>query len=250
MLTRRSVETLFALVLFSACGAPSNSSNTTPPVCPPAESIECPEPAPTEPPAEPVEVATEPVAQEATPEERQVLAGACDLDAIPAGLIEETTPEQNEAIIAAVHGWVNGQSAPWLIPREGILFAKSQDDLGADPPHPTWTREQGERACGLQTLWLRDRLLAQLRLHADPGYGNPIRCTGNVCCYSALGEYDSGGGIIMSSQGDGWRLRAGYEVAINGAVGADHTSEVNEQVKRRLQRLLRGRCAGEPSVTP
>lgn len=243
MLTRRPQETLLVLFLVTACGAPSGGPTTTPELlsCPPAESVECPQPEP----------ATEPVAA-TTPDEpadeRVVVAGACDLSAIPAALIEETTPEQNDAIIAAIHSWVNGQSAPWLIPREGILFAKSQDDLGADPPHPTWTREQGERACGVQTLWLRDRLLAQLRLHADPGYGNPIQCTGNVCCYSALGEYDSGGGIVMSSQGDGWRLRAGYEVAINGTVSTEHASGVNEQVKRRLQRLLRGRCAGEPAA--
>ena len=247
-MTRRvSLKTLLVSLCLSACGAPSSGPATTPePLhCPPAENIECPAPAEAPP---PLETPEDTAPAEAT--ERQVIAGTCDLAAIPDAMIEETSAEQNEAILAAVRQWVNGQSAPWLVAREGILFAKSEDDLGADPPHPTWTREQGERACGVQTLWLRDRLLAQLRLHADPGYGNPIQCTGNVCCYSALGEYDSGGGIVMSSQGEGWRLRAGYEVAINGTIGAEHAGGVNEQVKRRLQRLMRGRCAGEPATMP
>lgn len=239
MLTRRPFQTLFFLCLIAACGAQESGPATTPESvsCPPAEALECPAPA-----------VVEPVTATVEPEEIQVRVGECDLAAIPAALIEETTPEQSQAVVAAIQAWVNGHGAPWLLPREGILFAKSEDDLGADPPHPTWTREQGTRACGQQTLWLRDRLLAQLRLHGSADYGSPIQCTGNVCCYSALGEYDSGGGIVMSSQGDGWRLRAGYEVAINGTVSTEHAGGVNEQVKRRLQRLLRGRCAGEPAA--
>lgn len=243
MSCRISLKTLSIALCLAACGSPASPATTPEPLsCPPTESVECPVEAPV--------VVEAPPADEEEPTERQVIAGECDLDAIPAAMLEETTPEQNEAIITAVREWVNGESAPWVVAREGILFAKSEDDLGGDPPHPTWTQEQGERACGVQTLWLRDRLLAQLRLHAHPEYGSPIQCTGNVCCYSALGEYDSGGGVVLSSQGDGWRLRAGYEVAINGTIGGEHAGEMSEQVKRRLQRLLRGRCAGEPTVMP
>ncbi|MFT5357398.1 MAG: hypothetical protein ACI9KE_004633, partial [Polyangiales bacterium] len=222
MLIRRSFEALI-LVFSMACGTPATAPAAAPD-CPPPEALECPEPPAAVDPVEAVEI--------------QVVAGECALSAIPAGLIEETTAEQNEVVIALVRDWVNGKRNPWLSPSEGILFAKSEDDLGGDPPHPTWTQEQGTRACGHQTLWLRDRLLALLRLHADPEYGDPIQCSGNVCCYSDLGEYDSRGGVVFSQEGEGWRLRAGYEVAVNGTISGEHADELREGVNVQLQGLL------------
>jgi hypothetical protein len=188
-----------------------------------------------------------PVAEDHRPTAR-VERGECNLSGIPESMRVELDDDAAARLVNEVERWLNEDWSSFeVVPRAGVFFAKSEDDLGADPPHPTATQAQGKHACGLEAEWLAAAAQRAMRLRGLPDGNAPIRCQGNVCCYAALGEYDSAGGVVFAPQGeDRFRIQAVYEVADNGTLGADYITEQYAIVDGYLDRLRRRTCRSEP----
>lgn len=176
-----------------------------------------------------------------------VEAGACDLRGVPESMRVALDAEASERLARRVEGWLNEQGGFVATPRAGVLFAKSEDDLGADPPYPTHVLAQGVHACGVSARWLVSASRATMRARAGADVG-PVRCQGNVCCYSARGEYDSAGGVVFAQSEHGhFVIRAVYQVADNGTLGAEFVAEQYRVVHDHLARLRGQACRAEPA---
>lgn len=230
----------------TACGSAAPCPTCPEPACEPVAGGA--EPVADEPAAEPA--AEEPVTEAPEPDEGRVrvVRGTCRADAVPAAMRETLTDEEAELLAARVQGWMDSDYNPFgIAPRQGIAFAKSEDDIGSDPPHPTALLEQGVLACGVEARWLAAYVGAQLLMHGGPDGNGPITCDGNVCCYPALMEYDSAGGVVFARVGEGhWRLRAAYEAADNGTLGEDFVDAAYRTVHGHLTRLQNQTCRREP----
>jgi hypothetical protein len=229
-------------VLVLACGCGSTTQQ------PAAECPPCPECAAAPQVAETTEVVEEDLMLE-DEAEPSVSAGACDTSALPPGLAVDLSDDEANALLEEMRTWVEGEGIPGLDYGNGTLFAKSEDDTGMDPPHPSWIGRNAERACGMHQVWLRARAMDMLALHASPDMGSEVRCSDNVCCYDAPMEYSSSGTYVFARTDEGrWVLRAMVEVADNGTLGAEWIAEERAWVTSALRRHARGRCSGEPSV--
>lgn len=202
------------------------------PECPPASGGS--EVTPEEPPAE-------------EPAGPAVAAGACDVSWLPPGLAADVDDAATERLLEMMRGWLVSRDLPGVDVAAGVVYAKSEDDTGADPPYPSYVGREGTLACGRNAVWLRDRARSLLQLHADPEMGDGVRCSENVCCYSALGEYDSSGTLVFDIRADERIvLRALAIVADNGALGEDYVRGERGYVTSELARRMRERCRGEP----
>ncbi|MEM9071976.1 MAG: hypothetical protein AAGE52_25950 [Myxococcota bacterium] len=222
--------------LLLACG--SNVPRTE---CP-AESSELPEAAESSDvePAPSNEVAAEP-----DPVFR-VEAGRCNLAGVPEAMRVALSEEDAREVRELVSQWMQGRAGFAIVPRAGIQFAKSEDDSGADPPYPTFVAAQGHQVCGVQTHWLATALRETFRGHSPPEHV-PVRCSDNVCCYTALMEFDSAGGIVLEQLEYGWRLQAAYEVADNGTITQETIDANYRVVHDHLRDLASEECAQEPA---
>lgn len=206
-----------------------------------AEPAPDPEPvAEAEPPPEPD---PEPAPAPVPAFEYEVAVGECDLRGVPERYREEVTEEQTAELAERVRGWLEtGDNGFGFAARQGIAFAKSEDDQGADPPYPSWSSAQGVHACGVEARWLAASLRGTFAAHGGE-YGNgPVTCQGNVCCYLARGEYDSAGGAVFTRARGRWELRAVYQVADNGTLGGEYVTSNYQTIHRHLSRMARRQC--------
>lgn len=235
---------LLGLVLLSGCAgsAPAAECPACPECASQAETAAGDDVAETEAPV--VEV----VAQDEEPAEAMVDVGTCEMGIVPEALVEDVSDEDTAALVELVRRWVEG-GRPALDYGRGTLYAKSEDDTGMDPPHPSFVGRDAELACGRHQMWLRERARVLVSTHASPEYGNGVRCEKNVCCYDAAMEYDSSGTFVFSKRDDGqWTLRLVAEVADNGTLGAEWIEAERAWVTAQLARQVRRRCRGEPDI--
>lgn len=191
----------------------------------------------------------EPAADPEVPERIPVEAGVCDLRGVPESMREALDAEASARLVEEVDRWLNGEGGFVVVPRAGVLFAKSEDDIGADPPYPTSVQAQGIHACGVESGWLANAARQSLRARGGPYRNGPIRCQGNVCCSLARGEYDSAAGVVfVPRQGGSFAIRAVYQVADNGTLGGDFIAEQYRVVHGHLDRLSSRTCSGEPAT--
>jgi hypothetical protein len=226
-----------ALVLAFGCGTGAPASE--PVVCAPCP--QCP-PVP--------ESGGSEVAPPETPEEGDpaVAAGECDASWLPPGLAADVDEAATLRLVEMVRGWIASRDLPGVDVAAGVVYAKSEDDVGADPPYPSFLGREGTLACGRSAVWLRDRARSLLQLHADPEMGDGVRCSENVCCYTALGEYDSSGTFVFDMRPDERIvLRAIAIVADNGTLGEEYVRGERGYVTSELARRSRERCRGEPA---
>ena len=180
----------------------------------------------------------------------RVAVGTCDVGWLPPEVVIETTPEDTEALAAALRTWLGAGAVRDLRIdlRRGIVHAKSEDDLGADPPYPTRTGAQSTLACGVESEWLADHVRATFARQASPDFGG-VACQGNVCCFSGM-EYMSSGMLVARRETiDGatrWVLDAYVEVA-DAALGPEAIAANRAYVADALLRERRGTCPGEPA---
>jgi hypothetical protein len=177
-------------------------------------------------------------------------AGDCDVGWLPDGMLEDLPFEQSQDLVDAMRQWVGrpsirGLRIDWS---RGIMFAKSEDDLGSDPPYPNHTRAQGQLACGVVADWLADHIQEAFARAAD---FTEITCHDNVCCFSGM-EFVSRGILVArtdaSAPSHPWIIEAYVEVAeatLVPEVVAAHRKYVREALQRRPQS-----CPDEPSRRP
>jgi hypothetical protein len=200
-------------------------------------------------PTTPAESATgSEVVEEPTPAEGPlVVAGTCDTSWLPPGLVTDVDDAATLRLVETVRRWIERDDLPGIDVATGVIYAKSADDTGADPPYPSFVGREGVLACGHNARWLRDHARGLLALHAAPDMGEGVHCTENVCCYAALGEYDSSGTLVFDLREDERVvLRALAIVADNGTLGEDYVRSERQFVTGELGRHARGRCRGEP----
>lgn len=179
-----------------------------------------------------------------------VTNGQCEIAWLPKGLVTDLPDAQAKSLIEAVGAWAKPRSVRNLMidSQRGIAYAKSEDDLGGEPPFPRHTDAQGGLACGLQSLWMADSIHDAMTLHAQPSYGG-IRCEDNVCCFDGM-EFVSGGILVARrvTPPDGeprWVIDAYAEVA-QAALGAQTVQANRAFVAGALARYRAQTCAGEP----
>ncbi len=174
------------------------------------------------------------------------VTGTCG--ALLAGVKTDLNDADAAELVELVTGWMRSQDRPRIDARLGVLFAKSEDDLGGEPPYPSFVRESATRACGLSALWLVDHVAQDFRLHGNP-QDSGIRCDENVCCFPAMMEYDSSGTATFRKTSDGaWVIESYVEMADNGTIGLEHVQQAQARVRAAAARASRQRCAGEPAV--
>lgn len=167
------------------------------------------------------------------------------LDGLPDSL-RLVDVEDAERIRDQVEEWINEAGFVRVNRRRGIAYAKSEDDSGADPPYPQRVGPQGIHACGLQAEWLVESIRQTFRAHGGEYANAPIRCQGAVCCFAAMGEYDSAGGAVFGLEGT-LKMLAAWHVADNGTLGGEYVASNYAEVRRRMTPLTRRRCRGEPA---
>jgi hypothetical protein len=166
-----------------------------------------------------------------------------DLAWMPNGYVRDVGDDKTTALAQLVEGWAASDSEePRILYRKGVVFARSEEDLGGDGPYPRSVHVQDQRVCGEASVWLRAAL--QRRLANDS-----VTCDRNVCSYSG-GEYAPDGFLVFHEIDlDGekqWTLDAWIEV-----YRADLSSETIAQNQADVVRALRHEadtsCAGEPA---
>jgi len=244
-MTKLELVALSTCLVAVALGCGSSTSGS------PVESSPCPAcPPPTE---AATDLAPQPDEDFSVDEPPRALvdAGECDTSWLPPGLATDVRDDEARELLELVQSWVEGRYGPAIDHERGIAFAKSEDDLGADPPYPSFVLRDASRACGRNAVWLREHARSLLETHASPEFGGGVQCSENVCCYDALGEYDSGGTLVFAragEEGGRWTLRAVAVLANNGTLGNEWVDGERAWVTAALARNARGRCAGEPSV--
>lgn len=177
----------------------------------------------------------------------RVRVGECSTDWLPPGVVRDVPPEHTEELVALLRAWLSEEplDRPRIDLPRGVAFAKSEDDVATDPPHPSWTAAQGLRACGLTARWLHAHLADMFALGARHG---GVRCQGNVCCMAGM-EHVSTRGIVLRRELEHdqpvWVLESAYEVA-EGTLRDDVVARNRREVARELGRLAAGACPGEP----
>lgn len=250
---RRSLPVLAILCasIVAGCGS-STGERTERGVAPPAEPVVAPPPEPepvAPPPPEGPSTEIEPPPSEASAEPR-VTIGECDVGWLPPGTVVDTTPEETETLAQAMREWLGEGAVRELLvdTRRGIVFAKSEDDLGADPPYPTRTQAQSTLACGVTATWLTDAIRNRFARAASPDFGGVV-CQDNVCCYPGM-EYLSRGIVIARRETVAdtprWILDAYVEVA-EAALAEEPAARNREYVARALERERRRTCRDEPA---
>jgi hypothetical protein len=180
-----------------------------------------------------------------------MVAGACESAWVPRELLPAGANRWTEPLVQGMAAWLRGGSEgagarPRVRNERGVLFAKSNDDSGADGPEPSFAGALARAACGVEVPWLLSHLRDTIAWHLSAG---PMRCQGNLCCYDAHGEFDSSGLLVFDRTPAGeWVLVAFAEVADNNTMGPDSVAENRRFVGGELKRLASQRCAREPAV--
>ncbi len=179
-----------------------------------------------------------------------VRVAACSVDWLPPGVVRDVPTEQTDELAVLVREWLapRPRVAPRIDLQGGIVFAKSADDSGADPPHPRSTAATGEHVCGLHAVWLRAHLRSTFALAASHD-ADAVRCHQNVCCVPGM-EYVSDRAIVfrrVESEGAPafWVIDSAYEVA-EASLRDDVVTANRRDVAGRLARHAESTCAGEP----
>lgn len=147
------------------------------------------------------------------------------------------------ALLRDVARWLNEEPGSLRASDSGVILAKSEDDYGGEPPLPPSALAQGRHVCGPDADRLVEVARARVRAHAGPEGVGPVRCEQNVCCYLARMEFDSAGGVVFTPQpGGGFAVRAVYEVADNGTLGAEYVAAQYAVVNAHLTRLASTSC--------
>ncbi len=171
---------------------------------------------------EPPEEACDP---QPAPDPSQVTLGSCDGSWRPPGYVRETSTADTDAIVALVGAWITGEDSPGIDVARGIVYAKPDDDSGRSGPYPSFVPREASVECGRHALWLRNSMQLDFRARAMPG-SEGVRCTKNICCYQASGEFDSSGTIVFEMiREERPVLRAVAIVADNGTLSHDVVSK-------------------------
>lgn len=233
-----------ALGIVAGCGSPAVSA-------PRGEQARG-EPTPPTTPAPTAALAPAPV--EAPPDDGgeavRVSTGSCDVAWLPPGMVVDVTDEQAASLVEAVREWAapGGIRALMIESQRGIAWAKSEDDLGADPPYATHTRAQGGLACGVASRWLADHVQVAFARQASPDYGGVI-CEENVCCYAGMEFMSRGILVARLSQGPDaprWVIDAHAEIA-EATLSEEVIAANRAHVTRTLARHRRQSCPNEPA---
>ena len=239
------------LVLGSACGSSAacgrdeparvQVAEPTPPVAEPDEPAHATEPTT---PVDPIE--PPPAHEPAGPE---VVVGSCDVGWLPADIVTDVPAQETESLAETMRAWLaEGAMREVFVDRQrGVAFAKSEDDLGADPPYPTHTQAQSELVCGVSSRWLTDHVRARFSLSASPDMGG-VTCEKNVCCTPGM-EFVSNAILVARrttvNDEPRWTLDAYVEIA-QAALGEEYVERNRRYVSRELTRHRRRTCPGEP----
>ena len=173
-----------------------------------------------------------------------VRAGSCKLGELPPSLVMSVDAAATGKLVENVERWLEDDGPRFgLTVDRGIAFAKSEDPIGYDGPVLDRDKAHSGHVCGLRADWLMAHVRTLLVQHGDTRFGDGIRCDDNVCCYDALGEYDSAGMVIFEPATDGWHLRAFAQVADNGAIMESYVEKNYAQVRRALLPHAKARCS-------
>ena len=139
-----------------------------------------------------------------------------------------------------VTAWLTDPNAPApsIEYRRGILYAKSADDRGDDPPYPRSADPDAKRVCGNAALWLRDYLRARLA-YAD------LSC-GEDACESSAAEYVPLQRLTFHRTNDGWAIDS-WTLTYEAALGREYAQENIDFVKTSIAKLAHTSCPGEPA---
>ena len=182
--------------------------------------------------------------------EGQVRAGECETDWLPEGTVVDLSDAEANELIEAMARWLGGDvsAQPRIDLERGVVFAKSEDDEGRDPPYPSTSSEASMLACGLTARWLRDHVRSVFALAAQPDMGG-VTCDENVCCFQGM-EFVSDRAIVLRRVTEGaapaWVLVSAHEVA-EAALGEPYATSNRRYVARELTRRAGERCPGEPA---
>lgn len=199
---------------------------------------ECPE-APTTGAEAPVVSPVEPM------HEPRVIAGTCETSWLPAGTARDLSDADEAALASAVREWLAGEGYRVQPGSGGIVFAKSEDDRGDDPPYPPEASALAARACGLGARWLVDHLRARLEIPAGPD-GEGLVCDENVCCFAGM-EFVPHGTVVFArdAERDVWTVESALFVS-EAALSEETVSRNRAFVAGALGRLAGASCEGEP----
>jgi hypothetical protein len=236
--TSHGAIAIVAWVALCACGGEQRATSVQEPAC--EECPACPEVVA---PAEPRPSAT--VDEE--PAIPQVRAGSCDVGWLPSGTTRDLSDDDAEALASAVRDWIAGDGSQVIASERGIVYAKSEDDRGDDPPYPPEAGPLAARACGLGARWLADHLRARFALSAGPD-GDGVVCEENVCCSAGM-EYVPHARIVFSQDPDRgvWTIDSALFVN-EAALGEEYVARNRAFVAAALTRLASRRCGREPWI--
>lgn len=177
-----------------------------------------------------------------------VRVGECPIDWLPPGVVRATSGDETEELAAQIRSWLeDGHALPRVELVRGIVFVKSADDEGADPPYPVSSAAASLRACGLTATWLRAHLRSIFASAAGPDMDG-VTCDRNVCCVAGM-EYVPNRAIVFRriTEGDEavWIIESTYEVA-EATLSEERVTENRRYVAGELTRLAQGSCPGEP----
>jgi hypothetical protein len=182
-------------------------------------------------------------------DEFDIAVGDCDTRWLPASLVSDVPAKDTEELVEFLSDWLADEGAssnagPVIESRRGIAFAKSEDHAGADPPLANRTKAQSTLACGLSSVWLRSHLRATLAEFE-------VRCRRNVCCYAGSAESTSDGVVVFRRATAGlpapsWAVAAAGEYG-RATIDEAHVAANRKTVAQGLERVQKGKCAGEPA---
>ncbi|UJR78421.1 hypothetical protein [Sandaracinus amylolyticus] len=174
--------------------------------------------------------------------EPRVIAGTCDTSWLPEG----TTRDVADASLASeVRAWLGGEGSRIVASRTGIVFAKSEDDRGDDPPHPPEAAALAARACGLGARWLVDHLRARLSISAGPD-GDGVTCDDDVCCVRGM-EFVPNATVVFRRDAEREVWEVTTALLVNEAALTEETIARNRRFAADAVQRLEGRtCEGEP----
>ncbi|WP_053236167.1 hypothetical protein [Sandaracinus amylolyticus] len=180
---------------------------------------------------------------ESAPSAPRVIAGTCDTSWLPEGTTRDVADD--ESLAREVRAWLAGEGGRIVAAHDGIVFAKSEDDRGDDPPYPPEASALAARTCGLGARWLVDHLRARLSIAAGPD-GDGVTCEDDVCCMRGM-EFVPNATVVFHR--DPEREVWGVETALlvnEGALTDEAITRNRRFVADAVRQLAARSCEGEP----